>query len=58
MCGPRFTGFVGGVIVPGPACVTFELSSPSARTATVSVPIGPGKCRTSVPGAQGPGRAR
>ena len=44
VCGPRFTGFAGGVIVTGPACVTFEVSSPSARAATVSVPIGPGKC--------------
>jgi hypothetical protein len=44
VCGPRFTGFVGGVIVTGPACVTFEVSSPSVRTATVSVPIGPGEC--------------
>jgi hypothetical protein len=24
--------------------VTFEVSSPSGRAATVSVPIGPGKC--------------
>jgi hypothetical protein len=44
VCGPRFTGFVGGIIVTGPACVTFEVSSPSAKTATVSVPIGPGRC--------------
>jgi hypothetical protein len=44
VCGPRFTGFVGGIIVTGPACVTFEVSSPSAREATVSVPIGPSKC--------------
>ena len=44
VCGPRFTGFVGGIIVPGPACVTFEVSSPSARAATVSVPIGPSRC--------------
>jgi hypothetical protein len=44
VCGPRFTGFTGGVIVTGPACVTFQVSSPSARTASVSVPIGPGKC--------------
>lgn len=44
VCGPRFTGFVGGIIVPGPACVAFEVSSPSARAATVSVPIGPGRC--------------
>ena len=44
VCGPRFTGFTGGVIVPGPACVTFEVSSASARTATATVPIGPAKC--------------
>jgi hypothetical protein len=44
VCGPRFTGYVGGIIVPGPACVTFGVSSPSARPATVSVPIGPGRC--------------
>jgi hypothetical protein len=44
VCGPRFTGFAGGIIVTGPACVTFEVSSPLARTASVSVPIGPGKC--------------
>jgi hypothetical protein len=44
VCGPHFTGFAGGVIVTGPACVTFEVSSPSAREATVTVPIGPGKC--------------
>jgi hypothetical protein len=44
VCGPRFTGFTGGVIVTGPACVTFEVSSPSARAATVTVPIGPAKC--------------
>jgi hypothetical protein len=44
VCGPRFTGFAGGVIVTGPACVTFQVSSPSARAATVTVPIGPGKC--------------
>lgn len=29
VCGPRFTGFTGGVIVTGPACVTFTVSSPS-----------------------------
>jgi hypothetical protein len=46
VCGPRFTGFVGGVIVTGPACVTFEVSSPSARPQTVSVPIGSSECRT------------
>ncbi|HEY6312351.1 MAG TPA: hypothetical protein VIY52_16325 [Streptosporangiaceae bacterium] len=44
VCGPRFTGFVGGVILAGPACVTFEVSSPSARPRTVSVPIGVSAC--------------
>jgi hypothetical protein len=44
VCGPRFTGYTGGVIVARPTCVTFEVSSPSARTATVTVPIGPSNC--------------
>jgi hypothetical protein len=44
VCGQRSTGFVGGIIVPGAACVTFDVSSPSVRTATVSVPIGPSSC--------------
>lgn len=44
VCGPRFTGFTGGVIVTGPACVTFEVTSPSARPATVTVPIGRATC--------------
>ena len=44
VCGPRFTGFTGGVIVTGPACVTFEVSSPSARAGTVTIPIGPATC--------------
>ena len=44
VCGPRFTGFTGGVIVTEPSCVTFEVSSPSTRAATVAVPIGPATC--------------
>jgi hypothetical protein len=44
VCGPRFTGFTGGVIVTRPACVTFAVSSPSTQAATVAVPIGPAKC--------------
>lgn len=44
VCGPRFTGFTGGVIVSRPACVTFAVSSPSTPAATVDVPIGPAKC--------------
>lgn len=44
VCGPRFTGYVGGIIVGQPACVTFEVTSPRSKPATVSVPIGPATC--------------
>ena len=44
VCGPRFTGYVGGVIITKPACVTFEVTSPGSRAAMVSVPIGPATC--------------
>lgn len=44
VCGPRFTGFTGGVIVTGPACVTFQVSSPHAQEATITIPIGPAPC--------------
>ena len=44
VCGPRFTGFTGGIIVTGPTCVTFEILSPSTRAATVTIPIGPAAC--------------
>jgi hypothetical protein len=44
VCGPRFTGYVGGIIVAKPSCVTFEVTSPGSKPATVSVPIGPAAC--------------
>lgn len=44
VCGPRFTGFTGGIIVTGPTCVTFKVSSPAATAATVTVPVGPVSC--------------
>jgi hypothetical protein len=44
VCGPRFSSYVGGIVVPRPECVTFRVSSSSARLATVSVPVGPGRC--------------
>jgi hypothetical protein len=44
VCGPRYTGFTGGVIVTGPTCLTFTVSSPAARAATATVPIGPVTC--------------
>lgn len=44
VCGPSFTGYVGGIIVTKPVCVTFEVTSPGSKPATVSVPIGPSTC--------------
>jgi len=44
VCGPRYTGFTGGVLVTGRGCVTFEVSSAAARAATVTVPIGTATC--------------
>jgi hypothetical protein len=44
VCGPRYTGFTGGVLVRGLGCVTFEVSSAVARAATVTVPIGTATC--------------
>jgi hypothetical protein len=44
VCGSRFTGFVGGIIVTQPACVTFEVSSPRRKTETASAEIGPSVC--------------
>jgi hypothetical protein len=44
VCGPRFTGFVGGIIVSRPACVTFAVSSPGRKTETKSAAIGPSVC--------------
>lgn len=44
VCGPRFTGYVGGIIVTKPTCVTFEVTSPGSKPATASVPIGPATC--------------
>jgi hypothetical protein len=35
---------IGGVLVTGPGCVTFEVSSAAARAATVTVPIGTATC--------------
>lgn len=44
VCGTRFTGFTGGVLVTGPACVTFAVSSPHRQAAAVTVPIGAPTC--------------
>lgn len=44
VCGPQFTGFVGGIIVTQPACVTFEVSSPGRKAEMASAQIGPSVC--------------
>ena len=40
VCGPRFTGYVGGFVVTGPTTVTFSVTSPHLVTQRVTVPIG------------------
>ncbi|HWD96710.1 MAG TPA: hypothetical protein VG246_09845 [Acidimicrobiales bacterium] len=40
VCGSRFTGFVGGIIVAKPTSVTFAVSSPNKKTVRVTVSIG------------------
>jgi hypothetical protein len=44
VCGSEYTGFVGGIIVTQPTCVTFEVSSPRRKPQTVSAQIGPSVC--------------
>ncbi|HEY1761880.1 MAG TPA: hypothetical protein VGG17_04725 [Acidimicrobiales bacterium] len=40
VCGSRFTGFVGGIIIAKPTLVTIAVSSPNKKTVRVTVPIG------------------
>ncbi|HVA52035.1 MAG TPA: hypothetical protein VNF05_00845 [Acidimicrobiales bacterium] len=40
VCGPKFTGFVGGIIVVKPTSVTFAVSSPRKGTERVTVSVG------------------
>jgi hypothetical protein len=42
VCGPGFTGFVGGIVVMKPTSVTFAVASPRKKTARVTVRIGNG----------------
>lgn len=44
VCGSRFTGYVGGIIIAHPACVTFAVSSSHRRTVKVVEPIGTRRC--------------
>jgi hypothetical protein len=38
-CGRQYTGYTGGILITGPACVTLAVSGPAGRPATVTVPI-------------------
>jgi len=40
ICGPRYTGYVGAIVVTRPASVTFSVSSQHRRVDRVTVPIG------------------
>ena len=42
VCGPNFTGFVGGVVVLRPTSVTFAVSSKHLKTERVTVSVGNG----------------
>ncbi|HUZ40085.1 MAG TPA: hypothetical protein VMU68_01640 [Acidimicrobiales bacterium] len=42
VCGPNYTGFVGGIIVVKPTSVTFAVSSAHGKTERVTVSIGDG----------------
>ncbi len=42
VCGPRFTGFVGGIVIVRPTSVTFVVSSPHRQTEKVTVSVGNG----------------
>jgi hypothetical protein len=42
VCGPEFTGFVGGIIVMRPTAVTMTVSSPHLKTERVTISVGDG----------------
>jgi hypothetical protein len=42
VCGAKFTGFVGGIIVVKPSSVTFSVSSPHMPTERVTISVGNG----------------
>ena len=42
VCGPRFSGYAGGVVIDAPSRVTFQVTTPRRHTARVEVSIGDG----------------
>jgi hypothetical protein len=40
VCGPDFTGYVGGIVVTKPTTVTFSVSSPHRKTRLITAPFG------------------
>jgi hypothetical protein len=39
VCGQRFTGYTGGILITHPGCVTLSVTGPKVRPRTVTVPI-------------------
>lgn len=44
VCGKRYTGYTGGILVTRPACVTLAVSGPGSRAVTVTVPVLVSRC--------------
>jgi len=42
VCGKRFSGYVGGIVLVAPSRVTFEVNAPRRRAVRVGVSIGTG----------------
>ena len=47
VCGRRFTGYTGGILITQPGCVTLSVTGPKVRPRTVTVPILVAHCATS-----------
>jgi len=44
VCGRRFTGYTGGILVMHPTCVRLAVRGPGRQAATVTVPILISRC--------------
>jgi hypothetical protein len=45
VCGTRFTGYTGGILITHPACVILTVTGPQTRAVTIAVPILVSQCR-------------
>jgi hypothetical protein len=53
VCGRRFTGYTGGILITHPGCVILSVAGPKIRPRTVAVPILVAHCPLSRPAACG-----